>query len=326
MKINTILFISLSNLGDIILTTPVIEKLRDLYPEAKIDVVTGAPGKKIFVLHPSVRDVHVLQDHRALGRRIRKLVCFHRMKYDLVVDLKGSLLPYLAGAGMSVGGFFDKGPVVPKPDLHKRSEHLSVLGKLTDTPYSFPRFFMPVTRLEKKEAQMILSGAGDVRKVLINPGAKSRLKRWPADLYARLCDELVRNQGCAVIVAGADEDRKTVDDMRGNCTEGFTDLCGKISVGCLAELMKGSDLVVTNDSAPLHIASAVDAPTVAIFGPTDERKYGPLSRKSRVVRPGVLCRPCNRSLCTDGTDKGCLPGLRVEEVLVACREILEDRS
>ncbi|MDD3089741.1 MAG: glycosyltransferase family 9 protein, partial [Candidatus Omnitrophica bacterium] len=80
--------------------------------------------------------------------------------------------------------------------------------------------------------------------------------------------------------------------------------------------------VVTNDSAPLHVASAVNTPTVAIFGPTDERRYGPLSVKSRVVTPSVPCRPCGRALCSTGPDEGCISQISVNEVFRAAKELL----
>jgi len=99
-------------------------------------------------------------------------------------------------------------------------------------------------------------------------------------------------------------------------------LCGKTTIGELACLMDRCDLVITNDSAPLHIASAVNSPSLALFGPSDEKKYGPLSDKNIVVKTSPRCRPCEKALCHAGPEEGCMPEIEVEEVFNAARRLL----
>jgi ADP-heptose:LPS heptosyltransferase len=160
------------------------------------------------------------------------------------------------------------------------------------------------------------------RVVVINPGAKSHLKRWGALKFAALADRLTAELGCTVFVCGNEDDREVVGKVMSQVKGKARDLCCKTSVGVLSEIMRKCSLVVTNDSAPLHLASAVNAPTVAIFGPSSEVKYGPLSDKSRVIKPDVPCRPCEKALCAIGPDEGCIGRVTVEEVFAAAKELL----
>ena len=86
--------------------------------------------------------------------------------------------------------------------------------------------------------------------------------------------------------------------------------------------MSHCDLVLTNDSAPLHVASAANTPTIAVFGPFDERRYGPLAEGSVVIKPDIPCRPCDKAHCAMGFDKGCISRIEVDEVFQAARRML----
>lgn len=317
-EIKSILFITLSNLGDIILTTPVLERLCDAFPEAVIDVITGEAGKELFISHQAVRDVIVNKRRQSLLERLRLVLKLRSKKYDAVVDMKNSLIPYLIGAKIhsrfSIPGI-----------CHKREEHLSKLFALGIAPFINNRFFMPEPdNKEKDYIKSLISHIGGKKVIIVNPGAKSHLKRWPADKYAELSDRLTMETGCYIFVIGNADDRETIKVFISNKKEGFTNLCRKTSIAGLGELMKTADLVITNDSAPLHIASAQNARTIAIFGPTDERKYGPLAPNSKVISPSVSCRPCEKAQCAKGIAEGCIEGIAVDDVFQIAEKLLID--
>jgi len=317
-KVRKILLISLSNIGDIILTTPVFQKLHEVFPEAVIDVTCGPAGKEIFKNHPAVRRLIIHDKHRSLRKRVDNLLEIRHEQYDMVVDLKNTLIPLLAGArySSSLWGNIRKN----RGACHKRYEHLlklQYMGLRTDDA----GFFIPIAPDDITFIDGLAAGT-DKKMILINPGAKSHLKRWGALKYARLSDRLIKELGCRVYLAGKDEDCEIVDEVISNVTEEVEDVCGRTSIGALAELMKRTALVITNDSAPLHLASAVGAPTVAIFGPSEDKKYGPLSPKSRTLKPDVPCRPCGKALCRIGPDEGCISKIKVDEVFSAAKELL----
>ncbi|MFH1846389.1 MAG: glycosyltransferase family 9 protein [Candidatus Omnitrophota bacterium] len=325
-KIKKILFITLSNLGDIILTTPVLEKLHEEFPCAGIDVMTGLPGKEIFALHPAVDHVLVNQRRRHILDRLRQLFYLRGKKYDMVVDLKNSLMPYLLGAE-----FHSQLSLRPKSG-HKHEEHLSKLLPFEIDVFSNIRFFVPSSENDKKYAEEIIeikenalfSGIqGKTKKnVIINPGAKSHLKRWPESKYSELADVLAGETGARIFFTGDMNDKQVICGIIKRMAYSAKDLSAGTSIGVLFELMKRMDLVITNDSAPLHIASAAQVPTVAIFGPTDECKYGPLADNSRVIVPNVSCRPCSRAQCAKGIKNGCISEVKVDDVFDAASKIL----
>lgn len=316
-KIKKILFITLNNLGDIILTTPVLEVLCHNFPNAEIDVITGSPGKDIFRDHPSVRNVMVRRKRMSVRERVRELAALRNMKYDLTVDMKNSLIPWMIGAKYRPGIVF---PV--KKALHKKEEHLSKLsGMGLDVPLN-PCFFIPVSEAEKNFVDRHIGDTKNNGICVINPGSKSHLKRWNVRKFSKLSDNIVNRLGFKVFVIGNSDDTDIVRMFENNAEKKVINLCGRTSLGALAELIKRSDVIVTNDSAPLHIASAVGTKSVAIFGPSDEKKYGPLSAGSIVVTPDKKCRPCSNALCSTGPDEGCISEIEVEEVFEAVKKVL----
>ncbi len=123
-EMKKILFITLSNLGDIILTTPTFIALHKEFPEARIDVLTGSPGGAVFRGHPAVGDIIVHKKKRSISERITELKNIRKKKYDIVVDLKNSFVPHLSGAKYR-SSFF-----TPAKDIHKKEEHLSKVSFL----------------------------------------------------------------------------------------------------------------------------------------------------------------------------------------------------
>lgn len=325
-SVKKILFITLSNLGDIILTTPVFNELLKEFPEAEIDIITGKPGEEIFSLHPSVRNIMFHVKHKTLFQRISQAFELRRSKYNLVVDLKNSILPYVLGAKYRTSLFqpFKKKYFYNKKlSSHKVNEHLYKLVTFGGNPFKGCTFFVPFIPGDEDIANTLIGGENDkCRNVIINPGAKSHLKRWPADKFAELSDRLAGELNCNIYITGNKDDDEVVEALISKVQNPVVNFCGRTSLGVLAILMSKSDLVITNDSAPLHLASSVNSPTIAIFGPTDEKKYGPLSEKRKVVNPNKKCRPCEKALCSIGPDEGCIVEVSVEEVFDAAKELL----
>jgi len=326
-NVKSILLISLSNLGDIILTTPVLDKLCNEFSGAEIDVVTSVVGKEVFASHNRVAKVIVYKKRQNLRDRIRFIKDLRIAKYDLVIDLKNSFLPYLIGSkyrsSLISSTIFSLKNI--KKSLHKKDEHLSKIIPFVKDSFKDSHFFVPIREKDKEFIHKILESVSHEHIVIISPGAKSHLKRWDAKKYALLSDRLVSELGCKVFVVGNDDDLEVVDKFLLSAKEPVTDLCGKTSIGALSLLMKRAALVITNDSAPLHIASSVNAHVIAIFGPTDEKKYGPLSKLNRVIKPIAQCRPCEEALCKIGPDEGCIQRITVEEVFEKAKEFFQNK-
>jgi ADP-heptose:LPS heptosyltransferase len=317
--IRKILFISLSNLGDIVLTTPVFERLRDNFPEAVIDVITGPSGAYIFSASPAAGKITVRRRRQTARERISELRRIRQERYDLVVDLKRSLIPVFSGARYKAPCF-----LAGRGRGHMKDVHLSVIRSFGLDAGDGPRFFFPVTPEDRNFVSGILGSVKTSGKiVVINPGAKSHIKRWGISGYAELVTALEGELGCGVFIVGAEEDKDTARSILTFSKSNAVDLSGKTSLGALYEMIKRSDLFITNDSGPLHMASAAGTPTVAIFGPSSEKKYGPLASSSVVLAPDVDCRPCEKALCSKGFKNGCISGVMPCRVFEAAKSLLE---
>ncbi|MFH1791405.1 MAG: glycosyltransferase family 9 protein [Candidatus Omnitrophota bacterium] len=320
-KINRALVITLSNVGDAVLTLPVIDALAAGLPRARIDVLAAPGVMDIFEHDPRVSKVFMYDKRSGIFEKYRLIKKLRGMGYDIVVDLKNTFIPILLLSRYRTAVFR---PV--KGIMHKRDEHLlriSGIGFNTDSAC----FVFPILEDEKDNADRLLGEAFGGREfVIVNPGAKSCLKRWPADRYAGLCDRIIGELHLGVAIVGSNQgranpnsDRFVADNVIKAMKEKAGDFVGKTGMGELAHLMKNAKAVVTNDSGPLHVASAVNTPTVAVFGPTDEAKYGPLADSSVVVRENIECAPCGKARCVRAHE--CLNNISVDRVFSPLKKI-----
>src|SRR3989338_8217023 len=154
-------------------------------------------------------------------------------------------------------------------------------------------------------------------------GKDAGYKRWPAECFAKLADKLVEKKSATIILMGGlvelDLCEKTAQLMQNRPIE----TCGKTSLGQFAALMQSCSLVVTNDGGPLHVAVAVGAKTVSIFGPVDERVYGPYPLGNHIViKKDIVCRPCYRQFRKASCEHiSCLRQITVEDVLERVEKI-----
>jgi ADP-heptose:LPS heptosyltransferase len=163
--------------------------------------------------------------------------------------------------------------------------------------------------------------------VLLHPGSGSRLKDWPADRWARVGDALAE-RGCAVVVSGGADDLETPARVAAAMQHPPLLLAGKTTLGQLGALAEQCRLVLGTDSGPLHLAAALGAPTLRLYGPSDERIFGPWPAAERQqTRSTVLpCRPCGNLVaapCGAAHEPPCMLGMVVPDVVAAACELLE---
>ncbi len=157
--------------------------------------------------------------------------------------------------------------------------------------------------------------------VVVCPGARSHIKRWTPEGFAAVADRLIKEAKLQVIFSGEPEEKGIIEEIRQQMTQKAFTTVGLATIPQLAVLMSRAALVITNDSASLHLASAVQAPTVAIFGPTDADKYGPTAPHNRVIRRQLFCSPCEEALCRFSHE--CMRFISAEEVFAAAQELLK---
>ncbi len=322
-KINKILFITLSNIGDAVLTLPTLDLLRRNFPKAELVCLCPLKPRELFERSLSVDKLMVYDKHAPLRDKIRLFMELNKQDFDMVVDLRNSLFGAFLGARYRTSPFLR----IPKYIKHMRERHLFRLMRvegvfpLLSEPHS--GFSLKPSLLEEVRMNLWLKEEGitnEGRIILVGPGARSHIKRWPAEKFCKLIPMLA-NEFCAkVVLCGDKQDQDISSFIVKNCGDYVIDLTGRTSLTQLAHLVKRALLVITNDSALLHLASYLDRPIVALFGPTDETKYGPWSQSCAIVKKEVFCRPCQRPQCRY-KNIDCMQKISINQVMDAAGNV-----
>lgn len=332
-----ILVIKLRATGDVVLATPVIENLKRRFPRARISFLTEEASADVLRWNPFLDDLIVLPVRRwkraGLRRSWREQARFYhnlrRKRFDLAIDLFGNprsaVLTRLTGAPDRVGFAF-RGRrlayniVIEPPEQagHEVLFHLESLEAL-DVPVATdrPEIAVPGTADARAQSWLDDNVPADRSVVGLNPGGGWPVKRWPPDRFGRLADALIDEYGVDVLVLwGPGEEglaEEVADAMRNRPL-----VLPAASLAELGAYLKRCRLLVSNDSGPMHMAAALNVPTVGIFGPTNPRAQGPWGDGHGVVRKeSVDCLGCNRTECPIGNI--CMTTLEPSEVLAKIR-------
>ena len=296
-----ILIIHTAFIGDIVLSTALVSKVKEKYPDSNIYYLTTPLGKEILKNNPKIKEV-IVYDKRgkdkgfgtfiSFVRRIRKLkidVCLTPHRY-----LRSSILSILSGAKIRVGyDIANLSFVFNKKIKYDKTKHEveKLLSFIDDDDKRFELEMYPSEK-DKIKIDTLLKNLSENKKIiLIAPGSKWFTKKWPEEYFKILIQNLIKRDDLLIIITGGKEEKEIELDLDSK----VLDLRGEISLLELAELTKRASLVVSNDSAPIHITSAFpNTRIIGIFGPTvKEFGFFPWSKNSKVFEiNGLYCRPC----------------------------------
>lgn len=346
------LVIKLRHHGDVLLTSPVFSVLKNHAPQLEIDALVYRETTDMLALHPAISCIHCIDRQwkkQGVAAQAQAewalLKALRARRYDLVVHLtahpRGAWLKRWVGARVGVaqairgkGRYWNNSfshfyaPPRGKP-RHTVELHLDALRRLGIYPTEAERrlVLVPGERAEAAVAALLDGhGLSDRGFVHIHPTSRWLFKCWPAEKMAALIDAL-QAQGLPVVVTAAPA-RQETDMVRAileRLAQPAVDLSGQLDLKQLAALTAQATLFIGVDSAPMHIAAAMQTPTVALFGPSGDREWGPWQVPHRVVASGHSCRPCGNDGCGGGKLSDCLAALPVERVLAAAQELLPAR-
>jgi len=318
-NVRKILFITLSNIGDAILTLPVLRALKDNFPDAIIDVVVGPRPEQVFKKDPRVSKVFVYDKHARLRDKMAFVKKLKAEKYDLAIDMKTSLLPILIGA-KNRSGLFSGNRLGIK---HKRLIHLDSLRPFGIIYREQKNIYIDEGSRDKIEKILQDNGVKHADILIgVSPGSRSHLKQWKKEGFVDVISNILENPRHKVILIGDINEAGLSKEIAGAVKHpGLIDLTGKTSLNELFALIEKFSLLLTCDSAGMHIASDLGVKVVAIFGPTDPSEYGPVGDKDIVIRKLLKCSPCKKAQCKFET-RECMTTISVEEVLAAVNKIL----
>ncbi|MBN2288142.1 MAG: lipopolysaccharide heptosyltransferase II [Candidatus Glassbacteria bacterium] len=329
--------------GDIVLTTPLIRAAYQSFPGASLTFCTTEAGASLLAGMSYLDSLIVYDKHgrdKGTWGMLKTAARLRRESFDLVFaahrSARTAMLLALAGIPVRVG--FQHGSASwlythlakRRPGAHETERNLSLLGPLGIELGELSR--KPVLPVTGEEANHVFGhlGVGLPRGrgplVIVAPGSVWGTKQWFADRFAGLIELLTAAHAARVIMVGSPLDRAQADKVADACRCEFLDLVGMTDLRGLTALIRKADLVITGDSAPMHIAWAMDTPAVAIFGATTpELGFAPLSGRCRVVEIKSLeCRPCSEHgprNCPLGHFR-CMSGITVDMVMTACEEML----
>jgi lipopolysaccharide heptosyltransferase II len=338
-----ILVIKISSLGDVVLVTASLKAIRKKFPNGKICCLVGEESRKILHNCPYLDGI-IIYDHKYKDKGWIKLLKFshklRRYQFDKIIDFqnnrKSHLLSFLSFAKESYGfnngkwSFFLTHPLKGYRDDIPAVAHQFQLLKLLGIPYRANTYLELWPSLKDKQyAKTLLESewlgsSQNIVGINIAASAKWQTKNWPIEHIARLCDILSSNN-IRIIITGLEKDIHLANYLLSLTRSKPANLVGKTDILQLAILIKKCKVFVTPDSAPMHVAAAVQTPCIVFFGPTDSTRHIPPAKKIVVLEKKLTCAPCYSSRCRILTH-ACMKEISPEEVARKIKEILKDKK
>jgi lipopolysaccharide heptosyltransferase II len=338
--IHKTLIIKLRAIGDVVLSTAVLPNLRAAYPDSELHFLVESSGKEILEGNPYTDRIIVLprKEWEELNRTSRWLKNWQFMKqlrsehYDLVFDLFGNprsaILTWITGARHRVGFSFRGRKIAYNHRVIPRGDRIHEVAFNLDALISFGipvrnkdiSFFVKESDQSSLKKWMQKKGLDDSFVVGLHTWGSWSAKRWGLEKFAQLADHLIEYYDARILLLwgpGEKDHARRVQKLGSNRMI----LAPPTTLKELGALLSLCDLVVANDSGPMHIATAVGTPTVGIFGPTNWKLQGPYGEQNAsVYHKNLMCLGCNRLECDHKT---CMEELAVSEVSDVIKTIIE---
>ncbi len=281
-KQRRLLLITLSNIGDLVMTTPVLEALHLSYPQHLIDIVADSRSSELIKPCPYLgRLIH--KDKQSGLSGIWSLVrTLRKFRYDVAVDLRTSFLTALIRCGQH--GIKRSGTSI---GTHAVQHHFTALAGILGPNFDIPPQRLWVDQRAAEKASELLRDIPNGRRLIVAPGANWPGKIWPVDCYEALIEQL-RSDFDGVIVVGSNDDRDLSQRLQASCALPIVNLAGRTTLLEVTACMSGAHAFVGNDSGLGHIAAALNVPTLTVFGPGRPERYRPWGvRASVAVAPNA---------------------------------------
>jgi len=326
--VKRILVVSMTNIGDVVLSLPVIDILRQDFPGAPIDVVVGKKAVSLFADNPYM-GIKVYDKDAPLREKYAWFLDLYRARYDVVVDLRRTLLGWLLRPKYATPVFLVRakgGPAfgvvssLKSASQHKKDMHLNRLRQIYnfDTPV-YKQFAVVTTREDEQFFESQLAPALQGRSfVVIAPGAADTAKRWYPEGFAAVADHLSTTY--KVVFVGDTQDAVLIEAIQKMMTTTAVSLAGQTHLRQLAFILKKSSWVLCHDSGIMHLACYLDVPVLVLWGPTDVSRYAPWGGKTSViVRRNEKCVRCGKP--QSDLAHNCMSLIEVEDVFNAVGKI-----
>lgn len=327
-------------IGDLVMATPILTDLRTAFPKAEITAMCRTPISELLKEDKAIDELFSFTkpSNEFLRREERRDITakIQTGKYDLGILLTNSFssawIFWQGGIERRIGFACDLRSflLTDRVPVSKKQEHLVSTYKRLLVPLGIPisdtapRLY--VTEKEVEESKVLLYQRGYVKgkKLIgINPGATyGSAKCWPPERFRALAELLAKE--AFVVFFGDAATASLVKEICQGLPEQVMNLAGITSLRELACIIKDCDVLVTNDSGPMHIGAALGTPLVALFGSTDEIETGPFGQSESVIHKHVSCSPCFKRTCP--IDFRCMKQISVEEVAARVWQLIQGKA
>ena len=337
LKAQKILVLRYRFIGDTVLTVPFLRSLRAAFPHARIDLMLEPFSGQVIEGCPYVDrvvpfELRTIHRYSKQNERGKVSAYFHywrmirREGYDAAFVLKRSLssalLAWAAGVPRRIGfatehrSFLLTDPVPYRHDQHEVQNFLDCLRSL-DIPVGSAHLELWPRPEDLLKIRSLFADAGwkdgDI-KVVIHPAASLPAKQWPLERFAEVMRALQSRHPVRFVYTGGRGDAGLYAEIEKRGPFGGMNLCGTTSLRENIAVYQACDLFFGVDSGPMHMAAAAGVPVVALFGPTDERKWGPWGAGHAVITKRLACHPCKPHKCAENE---CMRQITVSEALDA---------
>ncbi len=273
-----VLFITLSNIGDLILTTPALQALHAAYPDHLIDIVADTRSSDLLRACPYLGTLY--HRHKARGLRdIMELILTLRARYyTAIVDLRTDFLPLLLKGSQRTIRWRR-----PAHGPHAAEQHLAIASRVLQGNFSVPETTIWLAPADIEFARKLMAPFTASRWLALAPGANWPGKIWPARYFSELINGIA-DEFSAVMILGGGSDRTVADSLKAHCLLPCLNVAGSTSLTQAAALLDHAAAFVGNDSGLGHLAAARKVPTLTLFGPGRPERYCPWGSKARIVR------------------------------------------
>ncbi|RMH03790.1 MAG: glycosyltransferase family 9 protein [Nitrospirae bacterium] len=327
--------IKMTSLGDVLHATGHIRTIKENYPHSHLTLLTADTSYDIFKYNPYVDRILLFEKDRvkrqwrrdarwAAGHVLSLIREVSRTHFDLAFDLQGRfksvVFLYAADASQKyVKGRWWFVKHFRKPEIHAIAEMDRVL-QMAGLHVANSAMEIRTSSAEQKTIDALLERINPTGKkmMIVSPFTRWKTKNWGVEKFHALFQQFPFD--LVVIFTGSRDQRHDIAELMAAIRYPFkVNLAGSLTLLEFAELMKRVDVVVTGDSFPMHLASAVHTPVVALFGPTDETRIGPVDKHAIVLRAEETCRRCYRR---DQCERNCINAIAPETVLAAIQQQL----
>jgi lipopolysaccharide heptosyltransferase II len=346
----SVLIVLIAGIGDLVLASKSLRAMRSGFPDAEIHLLTSTDASPLAANYRFVDRVWAFPVRESRKSKlqllpiVRMLFEIRKVEFQVAVNLyrvaswagalrMGLLFSLLKARGKvghasrGFGLFLDK---KAPPDTFDDSHYADAMARIAVMAGGKPdqRGIEVFWDQGVEDRWSQLFSQEEMRPLLtigINPGSDRPNRRWSLEGYARVADQLIEQSGARVLLLGGPGEETLAQEIQRLMKGEATSLTGRLTLDELIYVISRLDLLITNDSGPMHIAAALKTPIVAIFGPENPIHARPYTSQDlyRIIQKDVDCRPCTKKTCERPL---CLDLITPAEVLILCQKMLEARA